>query len=147
MYELIYRSVAVENITNADILDILSEARDFNAMFDITGCLLFFNSEFVQILEGDKGSVKRLFEKIKKDRRHTDVMLLNEDEKDERLFEQWNMAYYDLNNNNQQEMERSLFIRNFILAADLTEKPTHAVRLFWHVAKELVGSWSLGDMA
>ncbi len=90
--------------------------------------------------------MKLLFEKIKKDRRHTNVMLLNEDEKEERLFTQWNMAYYDINNDNKGEMQRLLFIRNFILAAEITEKPTHAISLFWHVVKELVGPWSLGQL-
>jgi hypothetical protein len=146
MYELVYRSVAVENITADDILDILNEARDFNAKHDIAGCLLFFNNEFVQILEGEKEGVKLLFEKIKKDHRHTDVLLLNEDEKEERIFKQWNMAYYDINNDNKGEMDRLLFIRNFMLAADITEKPTHAISLFWYVAKELVGPWSLGQL-
>jgi len=146
MYELIYRSLAAEDITSDDIEDILNESREFNARHDITGCLLFFNNEFVQILEGDKAVIKGLFEKISKDFRHTDVMLLNEDDKEERIFNNWTMAYYNVNDSKSGESERLLFIRNFIITADLSEKPTHAVRLFWHVAKELVGPWALGDL-
>jgi hypothetical protein len=145
MYELVYRSVAVDNIKPSDMQDILSEAKEFNSKHSITGCLLFFNNEFVQILEGEKEEVKGLFEKIWKDHMHKYVMLLNEDEKEERIFTNWSMAYYDLNNESLKEAERLLFIRNFIMDADLSEKPTHAVRLFWHVAKELVGPWSLRD--
>jgi hypothetical protein len=96
-------------------------------------------------LEAGKERVKGLFEKIRKDRRYKYDMLLNEDEKEERIFPNWRMAYYDLNNENLKEAERLLFIRNFIVVADLSEKPTHAVRLFWHNAKEPVGPWSLGD--
>ncbi len=63
MYELVYCSVTVENIRLSDIQDILNEGRDFNSKHDITGYLLFFNNEFVQILEGEKEEVKGLLKK------------------------------------------------------------------------------------
>jgi len=99
----------------------------------------------LQILEGDKRVVKGLFERISKDYRHTDAMLLNEDEKEERIFNNWTMAYFNVNDSKAGETERMLFTRNFISTADISEEPTHAVRLFWHVAKEVVGPWSLND--
>lgn len=146
MYELVYRSVANENITPSDLLDILNEARDFNSHHDINGCLLFFNDEFVQILEGEKDDVISLFEKIKKDHRHSDVLLLNHGEKEERIFADWTMAYYDLNDVNLHETDRLLFIKNYVHTIGEKEKPTHAVNLFWHAVRELVGPWSLGDI-
>jgi len=63
------------------------------------------------------------------------VLLLNEDEKEERIFSYWSMAYYDLSNENLKESERLLFIRNFIMTAEICEKPTHEARLFWHVTR------------
>ena len=138
MFELIYRSIARPAITAADIENILNTSRDFNAKNNITGCLLFHNNEFIQILEADKQIVKELYAKIEKDQRHTDVILLDENEKEQRIFPGWSMAYYDLNSNNINESDRLLFINNFIITADITEKPTHAVKLFWHIAKLLV---------
>ena len=82
MFELIYRSLAKGGINTTDITGILNKSRNFNSQNDITGCLLFYNNEFIQILEGDKKKVTELYATIKKDRRHTDVMLLDENEKE-----------------------------------------------------------------
>lgn len=144
MYQLVYRSVANDNISFSDIHDILHESREFNKQHEITGCLLFFNNEFVQILEGEKEIVNILFEKINKDPRHNYVMLLNEEETEERIFENWNMAFLNLDDENLKEQERALFIKNFVITANISEKPNHTVRLFWHVVKELLKPWSLG---
>ena len=52
MFSLIYRSLAEESFSNAEVYQMLSAARDFNAEHDITGCLLFHNRRFLQLLEG-----------------------------------------------------------------------------------------------
>jgi len=138
MFELIYRSLAKGGINTTDITGILNKSRNFNSQNDITGCLLFYNNEFIQILEGDKKKVTELYATIKKDRRHTDVMLLDENEKEERIFTNWSMAYFDLNGADVKEADKLLFIENFIITANITEKPTHAVKLFWHIAKQML---------
>ena len=138
MFELIYRSIAQPSITNNEVVDILNTSRQFNAAHGITGCLVFYNHEFVQILEGDKKTVQELYAKIEKDKRHTDVQLLDENEKAERTFPKWSMAFYDLSTATVNSADEALFIKNFTLAADLTEKPTHAVRLFWLIATQLM---------
>ena len=86
MFELIYSSVANPDLTHDDISDILVEAREFNLNNNISGCLLFHNNEFIQILEGDKKVVQELFEKIRQDKRHQHVTLLAEEETSERVF-------------------------------------------------------------
>jgi len=61
MFSLIYRSVAEESFSNAEVYQMLSDARDFNAEHDITGCLLFHDRRFLQLLEGEKEKVYHLF--------------------------------------------------------------------------------------
>ncbi len=51
MFSLIYRSVAKESFGTAEVYQMLSDARDFNAEHDITGCLLFHDRKFLQLLE------------------------------------------------------------------------------------------------
>ena len=138
MFELIYRSVAQPSITTTDVLAILNTSRKFNAQHDITGCLVFYNHEFVQILEGDKKTVQELYASIEKDKRHINVQLLDENEKAERIFPKWSMAFYDNSAPFVNKADETLFIKNFALAAGLTEKPTHAVKLFWHIATQLM---------
>ncbi|WP_310556686.1 BLUF domain-containing protein [Flavobacterium sp.] len=138
MYEIIYRSVAKPNISADDIAKILETARNFNSENEITGCLLFHNNEFIQIIEGEKSTLLNLYESIKKDKRHGNVMLLAEAEIQNRIFPNWSMAYYQLNENDSVNIDKLLFVNNFITLSELIEKPTHASRLFWLMAKQLL---------
>lgn len=61
MYELIYYSTANPTLNANDISNILKTSRDFNLKNDITGCLLYYNNEFIQILEGDRMAIKKLY--------------------------------------------------------------------------------------
>jgi len=61
MFQLVYCSEAIENIEQNDIDAILETALGFNAENNITGCLLFHNGEFIQLLEGEKDIVLELF--------------------------------------------------------------------------------------
>jgi hypothetical protein len=138
MYELIYRSVARPGIGPNDISNILNTSRSFNALHNITGCLLFHNGEFIQILEGNKLTVQALFSHIQNDNRHSNVILLEEDEKEERMFPLWSMAYFDSSNPIISNADKLLFKNNFITAADIADKPTPAISLFWHMGKVLL---------
>lgn len=138
MYELIYRSVASQNLNANDIDKILETSRNFNSQNEITGCLLFHNNEFIQIIEGEKNKLLELYNNIKKDNRHTNVMLLAQAEKQDRIFPSWSMAYYQLNENDTINIDKLLFVNNLITLSELIEKPTQASRLFWLMAKQLL---------
>lgn len=138
MFELIYCSSAHKNLSSNDILDILNTAQEFNLKNGITGCLLYHNNEFIQILEGDENIVKKLYSNIERDRRHFNVMLLAENEKSERIFENWSMAYHEINNDDEKNIGKLLFVNNFIALSELADKPTHAVKLFWYIAKQIL---------
>lgn len=109
MFELIYRSVDKKGLSAEDILNILEKSREFNSKNDITGCLLYHDNEFIQILEGNKNLIRILFSKIEKDNRHTHVMLLAENEKEERTFKHWSMAFHELNNNDLDNLNKLLY--------------------------------------
>lgn len=138
MYELIYCSNAHSNLKDEDISDILGKARDFNFKNGITGCLLLHNNEFIQILEGDKKILKDLIEKIKKDVRHSHVMVLAENEIEKRVFDQWSMAYHKVENDDVINVDKIIFVNNFLTLSELIAKPTHASRVFWYMAKQLL---------
>ncbi|WP_297766531.1 BLUF domain-containing protein, partial [uncultured Muriicola sp.] len=71
VYQLTYRSKAIPEITSKEIQEIVEIAKSFNSSNDISGCLIFDNGYFIQILEGDEEKVTQLYLNIKKDRRHT----------------------------------------------------------------------------
>jgi len=71
---------------------IIATARHHNPRFGITGLLVFGSGVFFQWLEGSKDNVTSLFKMISADARHSDVVLLTqEDEFRERLFPNWDM--------------------------------------------------------
>ncbi len=55
----------------------LEKARENNSRDNITGCLLYYEGEFIQYLEGNQVKVLTLFDKINADKRHKDVTLLS----------------------------------------------------------------------
>ena len=93
LFELIYHSQAKPHITEDDHAHILSVARSFNKENDITGCLLYHKGQFLQLLEGDFEKLNELYGRIRDDKRHENVITLHMKEIDERIFDDWFMAY------------------------------------------------------
>ena len=138
MFELVYRSTSKNNINNDDISIILKSSRVFNSKNDITGCLLYHNHEFIQIIEGEEKIVRELYARIEKNPMHDNIILLNESNINSKAFGSWSMAYYQLGSDDIKNIMEMLFINNFVTLADLVEKPTHALKLFWYISKQLL---------
>jgi hypothetical protein len=136
MYELLYCSSARQDLTSDDITDILKASRKWNTKYDITGCLLYYDTQFIQILEGDKNAIKQLFANIQKDTRHENVTLLKENEKEKRFFVDWNMAFSELSLRDMEDIDKVLLINNFITFNALDYKLTKAMKLFCVMARE-----------
>ena len=95
MHSIIYKSEAVEGFDVPKIYKMLSKSRESNSENGITGCLVFHNQKFMQLLEGPEEKVMSLFEQIKADKRHRKVTHLGEHTLQDRLFDQWSMAFHD----------------------------------------------------
>ena len=97
IYFLCYRSVATAAPASSelfrDIADILDIARVKNDETHLSGALLFAQGYFCQILEGQKGVVMALYEKLKNDPRHHDLKILSAGYRSSRSFSGWSMAY------------------------------------------------------
>lgn len=137
MIELVYHSIAAEGVDTADILTILDEANRFNSQHSITGCLLYYKGEFVQILEGDAQEVKSLFGKIAKDPRHIGVNLLVTNQISERNFKDWNMAFSSLSESSFEALKVSSFAKNIVSLAGLVDRNTRGTDTFWTMARDL----------
>lgn len=95
VFQLVYLSHAVEDISYTDIRDILDESRAYNAKENITGILIYREGYFLQVLEGPQETVLKLVEKIKEDDRNFKLQVLLMSEVEERLFTEWSMAFLD----------------------------------------------------
>ena len=138
MFELVYRSIAKPDISAVDIENILYASRVFNSAKNITGCLLFYNHEFIQLLEGERQTVEELYETIKKDHRHSSVTLIAHSDKKERAFQHWSMAYQQLGSTDLDRLSSNLVVKNFIALSQFSENPTYAISLFLLKAKEIL---------
>lgn len=136
MLELVYKSKAKENITQLEIDAILETAQKFNQANELTGCLIFHNNYFIQLLEGDENVLRTLYDRISNDSRHTDIELLYEKTKSQRNFENWGMAFVNLDEND--GFTKKLFEDNVTTYADITPKITKASDIFWKEVKELL---------
>ncbi len=97
IYKLVYcsRNTIEETPeqTVAEIQSILACARSNNAKVGVTGALLFSADVFAQVLEGPAEAVERIFEKIQRDPRHSDVVILQSEHTEARDFPEWSMAF------------------------------------------------------
>lgn len=91
--QLIYKSRAAALLQPSEVEQILQKSQDANSQRAITGLLLFSGGHFLQLLEGPKEDVHRVYSKIVQDERHTNVETLIEIYSGERRFGSWSMAY------------------------------------------------------
>jgi hypothetical protein len=133
--QIVYVSTAHPDTSVKEITDILRTAREANVEKQVTGCLLYHNKQFAQIIEGEESIVNELFLIILKDRRHIDVKLLVKRETESRVFSNWSMAFYAFSDTDFTRLGKQNFEENMIMFSDLTKKPTEAVQVFWSSVK------------
>ena len=97
IHKLVYYSrnciAAPPEQTAAEIDMILASARANNSREGITGALLFNSELFAQALEGPLPAISKIFEKIQRDPRHSDVVVLQSSTAPARDIPQWSMAF------------------------------------------------------
>ena len=71
------------------IEQILLVSRRNNEAAEITGALLFSDTNFSQVLEGSRAEVERLYETLNHDPRHKDLLLLLSEPQGARQFGRW----------------------------------------------------------
>ena len=95
LVELLYCSVLVApQITDIALDRILTSARRRNLEEGITGMLLYYRGNFVQIIEGRKKSVEKVYEKfIGPDLSHTALNKVYQNTIAYRSFSEWSMGF------------------------------------------------------
>ncbi|MEY2666380.1 MAG: hypothetical protein RLZZ384_551 [Pseudomonadota bacterium] len=100
IYQLVYASKAIDLFCENDLIAILSQARKFNQLANITGTLVYHSGFFLQLLEGDHADVTNLFyAHIVNDKRHQNVTVFHEGYAPKREFPNWRMGFYGTNDN------------------------------------------------
>ena len=99
LVRLLYASRAAKSVTQDEVHAILKRSKTHNPEVGVTGVLCFcFNAGvFMQVLEGGRAQVSRLYNKITQDPRHSDVELLSYEDIGERNFAGWAMGQVNMN--------------------------------------------------
>jgi Sensors of blue-light using FAD len=92
----LYVSRAVGPQTSTVTASILATAQAHNRQHGIGGVLCQGRGLYLQVLEGERSAVHRLYSRIVADRRHSDVEMLHLEEITERRYAGWHMALVDL---------------------------------------------------
>lgn len=99
LYCLVYESIANQEMSDDNLKELLATARLKNALLDITGMLLFKNRFFMQALEGEKDAIEKIFDKVMKDPRHSEVLIIYKKPITERRFPEWQMGFNKIDDN------------------------------------------------
>ena len=92
MRQIFYLSSSTA-LGGADLAGILEQSRHNNAINGVTGLLWSDGARFMQVFEGPMESVALTWERIQKDSRHHEIVVLHDRPITEREFGYWTMAY------------------------------------------------------
>ncbi|MBN2892870.1 MAG: BLUF domain-containing protein [Bacteroidales bacterium] len=95
LYQIIY--VSKRNCSEEEITKILDKSRENNQKINVTGLLLYTKDTFIQCIEGEKDEVNTLYDKIRKDERHSNPILISYKPIKNRDFPSWNMGEKKIN--------------------------------------------------
>ncbi len=133
MHQILYTSKATSPFSDDQLKELLELARSRNSLKSITGMLLYCNSHFVQLLEGQESDLSTLFAIISADRRHEDVEKVLMSEIAAPQFPDWSMGYQFLS---KQQLKNIEEIENVDIASYIRQaKPFKLLKLlstkFW----------------
>ncbi|MEN0025040.1 MAG: BLUF domain-containing protein, partial [Microbacterium sp.] len=138
LVSILYMSRANVPFDDADMQELLREARIRNTALGVSGLLVAKGGRFMQLLEGPAWSVDDRFAAISRDTRHGDVQSLVREDVDHRRFDGWAMAYRALEDADVAQQEGfSPFLTGDMDFAPDFDRTSSAWLLRWFRSREL----------
>ena len=91
MLQLLYVSTAAQDLAQNDLDDIVGGAVVRNANLEVTGSLYYNGRNFMQLLEGPALALHNLMDSIRRDPRHSGMVVIKELTNSPSAFAAWNM--------------------------------------------------------
>lgn len=92
MVQILYVSQH-KSLSIDEVQTILSNSFSKNKVAHISGALVYIQGYFIQCLEGESAEMEIVFEKIQKDTRHENLVVLSKEKIQTRLFDEWSMSF------------------------------------------------------
>lgn len=96
LHSLIYVSRACRPFPTNELHSLQAKALEANRAAGISGCLLYQDGQFMQLLEGQRETILALYERIRRDPRHDNLRLVMEAPVKRRIFRDWGLILRDL---------------------------------------------------
>lgn len=90
--QLVYVSNRKTSCTQEEIDKILESCKRNNPSLNVTGVLLYSDTKFIQLVEGEANVITGLYDKIKADPRHTNTVMISYNPIREKSFPSWHMG-------------------------------------------------------
>ena len=123
-FAISYLSTANRDINQDEVAELLDLTEVRNNTAGVNGLLIYSDGNFFEVIEGEETKIKELFENIKEDPRHRNIMIVFEKKIDKPLFED-KEANFISENTKHRQME----VENFLYyIKDLDESTQKAVK-------------------
>jgi len=96
LFQVVYCSAATQKLTHDKIEHLLRTSQRRNEKLAVTGMLLCAGRSFLQVIEGEKRNIDKLFASLESDDRHRNITVILREPIAKRSFGDWTMGYANL---------------------------------------------------
>jgi hypothetical protein len=128
-----YVSSATRRLSEAELEDLLLQARTFNREIEVTGVLLHHDGSFFQYFEGPDDAVAQVYERIRQSRLHHTIFELCRGPITQCAFANWQMGFAQTPQSTILKLSHAEW-KATAAAIDGTEQPSEGLEL-------LAGYW------
>ena len=125
-------------MNDEELEGLLNQAKINNAKRDVSGILIYNDSNFIQYLEGPESTLHELFDKIKDDPRYTSVTRLDFAKIDARVFGDWWMGFWRLTGVDISHIKGEHDQRQIMKDILEIESESHMTAIFKHCLKHMI---------
>jgi len=93
---MIYFSTETQPFSEQELEALLEQSIKSNTQAGITGFLLYKRGNFLQVIEGPDLAIHDLYAALRKDKRHKDLVPVEDKAVERREFEGWQMGFQNL---------------------------------------------------
>ncbi len=117
----LYISTADREMGAESLAELLAECRDNNGRNGITGMLLYKAGTFMQILEGPRDAVNDLMERVQRDPRHHNLMVIDSNDLQARNFPDWTMGFLDMDRVDPDSPDYDAYFRSNVVLREFSD--------------------------
>ena len=123
-----------------DIELMLMKAKRKNKRLKITGCIVYADNKFIQLIQGPKDAITDLYKEIKADKRHFKIITLLEQSTEQKIWSDWSMAMLDFSGNVKQVMNSRILLESYLENVTPKEKESDSYKVFRASVNDLLNA-------